>query len=64
MAEDPVRASKRSEVYGWARLSHEATVIENCAKLGGVFLNPSVPQPYLSTPPTVNFNSRTTGFGR
>lgn len=57
-------AEQRTVKYGWARLSHEATVIDNCSRLGAVLLNPSVQQPYLSTPPTVNFNGRTTGFGR
>jgi len=49
VSDKAVKGANYGAMYGWARLDHEAQVVERCVKLGAVMLSPAAPQAMLTT---------------
>lgn len=44
-----VDGARRGDMFGWARINHEAQVVQQCVKLGAVLLSPSASQEHLTS---------------
>lgn len=64
VSDKTVKGAKYGTMYGWARIDHEAQVVEKCVRLGAVLLSPAAHQSALTSFATDHKERQTAGFAK